>query len=157
MRSLAAAVGAVAAISLLVPGAAMPGAVAAQSTSKAHFAKQMNSLCVKAHASISSLPAAKTMAQAASVGAKVDTAEQSLISQLEKLKPPAALKPHVSRFISVLKSQLALNNAVVSAAKNKNTAAFQKAANAANYQSQSEQAATTYEASVIGAPACANA
>ena len=146
MRSLAAAVGAVAAIALLLVGAAMPGTVAAQPASKAQFAKQMNSLCAKAHASISSLPAAK-----------IDSAEQSLISQLETLNPPAALKPHVSRFISVLKSQLALNNAVVSAAKNKNTAAFQKAANAANYQNQSEQAATTYEASVIGAPACANA
>jgi hypothetical protein len=157
MRSFAAAVVAVAAISLLLAGSASPGTVAAQPTTKAHFAKQMNSLCATAHASVSSLPAAKTMAEAASVGAKLDTAEQSLIRQLEKLKPPAALKPHVSRFISVLKTELALNDAVVSAAKSNNSAAFQKAAAAANYENQSEQAAVSFEARVIGAPACAAA
>jgi hypothetical protein len=135
----------------------MSGTVATQPPTKAVFAKQMNSICVQASASIRSLPVVKTMAGAASVGGRYESIEQGAIKQLGKLNPPAALKPHLARFISVLNAQLALNVAVFSAAKSNNAAAFQKAAAAANFQNQSELAAFGYEAKVIGAPACASA
>jgi hypothetical protein len=157
MRSFAAAVVAVAAISLLLAGAAMPGTVAAQPTTKAQFAKEMNSLCARTNASANAIGQEQTMAQVASRGPRFVALEQGFLNQLGTLRPPAVIKPHFSRFVSVVKQQLGLLKPVVAAARSNNVAAFQKAAAAAGYETQSEQAALGFEARVIGAPACATA
>lgn len=157
MRSFAAAVVAVAAISLLLVGAAMPGTVAAQPTTKAQFAKQMNSVCVRTNASANAIGKEQTMAQVASRGPRFVVLLQGFLNQLGTLRPPSVIKPHFSRFVSVIKQQLGLFKPVVAAATSNNVAAFQKAAAAVGYETQSEQAAIGFEAKAIGAPACASA
>ncbi len=56
--------------------------------------------------------------------------------------------------ISVLNQELSLFTTAIAAAKSNDSVAFEKAFAAASGQNQSNQAATTYEATAIGAPAC---
>jgi hypothetical protein len=122
---------------------------------KASFAKEINAICGRANASTDALGSAKTMAQVASIAPKIVTAAQSLIDQVGTLQPPAAIKPHVTRFIGLAKEEINLLNPVISAAKNNDAAAFQKAAAALSLQQQSLGAAAAFEAKAMGAPACA--
>jgi hypothetical protein len=136
---------------LVTTGCGSSGSKSAGPLSKADLAKTANGICSDGTAKLNAVGALRSLADVAAHGDAALQLKRDYLAKLEQLTPPAGLKSALDDLISIGKKRLAANEAILSAAKKGDAAAFERLATADHSASD---AALASDATTIGAPAC---